>query len=224
MLMNKLMTMMLLAAVQAMPVIIVPEEPLHSNATNELDIVNRARDVLEHPTSLDPLPDPLHEEELEPIQLPPPQRQLTEEQDENNEEPKTPRHNRIGRFAIREELEHWSETYLELKSLKGHFDDQPFNDSVDAWESPKHISMIYLQEFLLIPGASVDLVRAFMGTPDHIGYPPDMAPEELDLGPMPKMAGELWIFKWRGFHDFVWVYAVPHGHVVSSGWYYDKSL
>ena len=49
-----------------------------------------------------------------------------------------------------------------------------------------------------------------IGQPDLVGIPEEI--EEVDMSTLSKIAGDVWIDKWRGFHDCIRVF-VGNKHI-----------
>ncbi|KAJ3089107.1 hypothetical protein HK102_007197 [Quaeritorhiza haematococci] len=113
--------------------------------------------------------------------------------------------------------------YKRLRSIKGFFDggDEIIAD-VDSYGGRKHQIMLSLQNSLVVPGSPSQRMVDIMGVPDVLGLPPDVKideEEESNAG-ISKIAGDFWIYKWRGLRDFMWVYVnAMDESVVASGWF-----
>ncbi|CAF0988242.1 unnamed protein product [Didymodactylos carnosus] len=114
-----------------------------------------------------------------------------------------------------------SETYKSLKNVQGHWQGKPFNTDVDAPNSKKEVSMKYLQEYLGKVGTSADDILNLMGKPDKELDKPDIElVHELNRQSYQCQDGtKIWIYEWRGMHDYVY-FLIKDNKVALSAWYY----
>ncbi|CAF3433299.1 unnamed protein product [Rotaria socialis] len=120
-------------------------------------------------------------------------------------------------------LEAASATYLRLKNVHGHWHNQPHNPATDNFQGERHQAMIELQQNLGKAGTSGDEIQHLMGTPTKILNKPDLVLEhefrrENENYTYPKDA-KIWIYEWRGFHDYVYFVVSNDNKVLQSDWY-----
>ncbi|KAJ3089553.1 hypothetical protein HK102_006119 [Quaeritorhiza haematococci] len=112
--------------------------------------------------------------------------------------------------------------YKRLRTVKGFFDGAEERvPDVDDFEGLKHQVMRQLQEYVVVPGNEAKRVIEVMGVPDMVGLPADVSLEgDEEATSMPKVAGDYWVYKWRGLRDFLWVFVgAGDESVVGSGWH-----
>ncbi|CAM2700561.1 unnamed protein product [Rotaria socialis] len=97
-------------------------------------------------------------------------------------------------------LEAASATYLRLKNVHGHWHNQPHNPATDNFQGERHQAMIELQQNL---GKAV-LEHEFRRENENYTYPKD---------------AKIWIYEWRGFHDYVYFVVSNDNKVLQSDWY-----
>lgn len=111
------------------------------------------------------------------------------------------------------------EQFRALRKIKGHFDGGDFNADVDNFNGAKHQVMKQLLGTFLSnaqqPTSAKDLIT-IMGKPDARKLPKGV---KINAA-IPKIAGNFWVYKWRGMHDFVWTYMANDKTVVAKGWYF----
>ncbi|CAF2524185.1 unnamed protein product [Rotaria sp. Silwood2] len=121
-------------------------------------------------------------------------------------------------------LEISSSTYLRLKNERGHWHSQPHNPTIDNFNGERHQAMIELQKHLGQPNTSADEIQRLMGTPTKILDKPDLVLEHEfrrtnDNYTYPSDA-KIWIYEWRGNHDYVYFVISKDNKVIQSDWYY----
>ncbi|KAJ3089108.1 hypothetical protein HK102_007198 [Quaeritorhiza haematococci] len=112
--------------------------------------------------------------------------------------------------------------YKRLRTLKGFFDGaEERNPDIDDFNGLKHTIMRQLQEYVVVPGNEAQRVVELMGVPDRVGLPEDVSlDQDEEATSMPKVAGDYWVYKWRGLRDFMWVFVgAMDESVVASGWH-----
>ncbi|MFC4158587.1 hypothetical protein [Chitinimonas lacunae] len=109
--------------------------------------------------------------------------------------------------------------YRSLRVVPGRFSGGKWEDTVDRWLGEKHRAMNRLADSLGQPGTPVAELRRLMAEPDRIVQRQQADYSEL-LTRLPKLtaADELWIYRWRGDHDFL-VFAVERDQVKAVQWY-----
>lgn len=122
------------------------------------------------------------------------------------------------------ELETASSTYLQSKNLRGHWHNQEHNPAIDNFNGERHQAMNALQSHLGKPGTSADDIRRFMGEPTKILDKPDLVLEHEfrrtnDNYEFPYDA-KIWIYEWRGYHDYVYFVVSKDRKVLQSDWYH----
>jgi hypothetical protein len=120
-------------------------------------------------------------------------------------------------------LEAASSTYLRLKNEHGHWHNQPHNPAIDNFEGERHQAMKELQQQLGQTGTSADEIQRLMGPPTKILNEPDMVLNHEFLRTnadyqYPANA-KIWIYEWRGGHDYVYFVISKDNKVVQSDWY-----
>jgi hypothetical protein len=117
-----------------------------------------------------------------------------------------------------------SHTYLHLKNHLGHWHDQEHHPAIDDHHGERHKAMLELQEHLGQHGTAAHEIEHSMGTPNKILDKPD---ETLSLElkrnnehyEYPQDA-KIWIYEWRGNHDYVYFIISKDNKVIQSAWYY----
>lgn len=121
-------------------------------------------------------------------------------------------------------IEAASSTYLRLKDERGHWNSQAHNPAIDNFEGERHQSMIELQKHLGQSGTSGDEIQRLMGAPSKTLDQPDLVlnhefKRTNDNYTFPKDA-KIWIYEWRGGHDYVYFVVSNDNKVVQSDWYH----
>ncbi|KAJ3092498.1 hypothetical protein HK102_006692 [Quaeritorhiza haematococci] len=112
--------------------------------------------------------------------------------------------------------------YNRLRTSKGFFDGaEEHVPDVDDFNGLKHTIMRQLQDYVIVPGNEANRVVELMGVPDMIGLPAEVTLDgDENADGIPKVAGDYWVYKWRGLGDFLWVFVgVGDESVVASGWH-----
>ena len=121
------------------------------------------------------------------------------------------------------DLEQSSSTYLRSKEERGHWHNQPHNPSIDNFNSERHQSMIELQKHLGKTGTSSDEIKRLMGEPTNILDKPDLVLNHeftrTDESYTHPTDAKIWIYEWRGNHDYVYFVVSNENKVIRSGWY-----
>jgi hypothetical protein len=120
-------------------------------------------------------------------------------------------------------LEVSSSTYLRLKDLHGHWHNQPHNPAIDNFNGERHQAMQELQAHLGQIGTSGDEIQRLMGPPTKTLDQPDLVLNHEfkrtdDNYTYPNDA-KIWIYEWRGNHDYVYFVLSNDNKVIRSGWY-----
>lgn len=116
----------------------------------------------------------------------------------------------IGRFA-------------ELRKIEGHFDGGPWRAEVDKADGEKHRLMKRLAGCARAARADAAGVRRLLGEPEARLEPGAQAYASTVRAtrwqpPRAKVKGTLWVYRWRGVHDFLLV-AFDRGRVSATGWW-----
>ncbi|KAF9403864.1 hypothetical protein BGZ94_004487 [Podila epigama] len=110
--------------------------------------------------------------------------------------------------------------YQVLRTVKGHWDGGEFSEEVDAFNGKKHQVMQQLAAEFAKPGVLESKIVKTMGRPDSI---PTRVLKELKKSE-PEVTINMYkyiVFKWRGYHDFLWFRIDDRTHKVVQGeWYY----
>lgn len=121
----------------------------------------------------------------------------------------------------------WSQRYLQLRSVSGHFSGGAWDPAVDAWGGDKHRLMQCLAAHAVAAPARALQLQRLMGSPDEVLRCPspacaDIASKaEWGHAAPPSSRGELWLYHWRGRHDRL-VLAMARGTVRADGWLYAR--
>lgn len=120
-------------------------------------------------------------------------------------------------------LEESSATYLRLKDERGHWNNQAHNPAIDNNKGERHQALNVLQEHLGQIGTSSDEIQRLMGPPTKILDQPDLVlNHEFNLKnndfTYPNDA-KIWIYEWRGNHDYVYFVISNDNKVIRSAWY-----
>lgn len=121
----------------------------------------------------------------------------------------------------------WSQRYLQLRIVPGHFAGGAWTPAVDTWGGEKHRLMQCLAEHAAAGALPAARVRAVMGAPDEQLRCPSAACAELiekaewRLGTAPAKPAQLWLYHWRGRHDRL-VLPIGRGGVRGAGWLYER--
>ena len=98
-------------------------------------------------------------------------------------------------------LDEMSMQYSEIRSEKGHFDGEEWNNDVDLWSGRKHILMQALSNRLEAISAGKRQVIEVMGKPDRIVRG---ATAEFGELPVENSEGDILIYFWRNSHDYLY--------------------
>lgn len=122
------------------------------------------------------------------------------------------------------DVEASSSTYLRLKNERGHWHNEEYNAPIDGFNGDRHQAMTTLQKHLGVPGTSTVEIQRLMGSPTKVLEKPDLVLEhefrrmndnfEYPIG------AHIWIYEWRGFHDYVYFLVSKDNKVIQSDWYY----
>ena len=117
-----------------------------------------------------------------------------------------------------------SETYLRLKSQRGHWYSQERNAAIDDNQGERHQAMVALQEHLGQTGTAAEEIQRLMGSPTKTLAKPDLVLQhEMNLKDdnytFPKDA-TIWIYEWRHEHDYVYFFISAEQKVIHSAWYH----
>jgi hypothetical protein len=120
-------------------------------------------------------------------------------------------------------LEESSSTYLRLKEQRGHWHNQPHNPAIDNYDGERHQALTELQKQLGQTGTSGDEIQRLMGPPTTILNQPDLVlnhefKRKGDDYTFPTGA-KIWIYEWRGNHDYVYFVISNDNKVLQSDWY-----
>ncbi|CAF0916115.1 unnamed protein product [Rotaria sp. Silwood1] len=121
-------------------------------------------------------------------------------------------------------LEASSSTYLRLKNERGHWNGQTHNPAIDNFDGERHQAMNELQKHLGQPNTSADEIQRLMGTPTKTLDKPDLVLDHEfrrmnDNYTYPSDA-KIWIYEWRGNHDYVYFVISKDNKVIQSDWYF----
>ncbi|KAF9311384.1 hypothetical protein BG003_007467 [Podila horticola] len=96
------------------------------------------------------------------------------------------------------------QTFQSLREVKGHWDGADFNAAVDAPNGEKHQVMQKLYAVYSKPGVVSAEIVATMGPSDEI--PADILAQLKRSAPQvsPPTNFKYIVYKWRGFHDYIW--------------------
>ena len=116
-----------------------------------------------------------------------------------------------------------SDKYVQLKNERGHWHNQKRIPAIDDYDGERHQAMKELQAYLGQIGTSADQIEQFMGKPTQIVSQPDMVLQHefknaQDPFVYPSNA-QIWIYEWRGNHDYVYFVLSKEMKVVRSAWY-----
>ena len=117
-----------------------------------------------------------------------------------------------------------SSHYLLLKDHRGHWHNQGHRPSIDDQHGTRHQAMIELQEHLGRAGTTTHEIEQLMGTPTKILDEPDQTllyelkrnHENYEYPPDAK----IWVYEWRGNHDYIFFVISKDLKVIQSAWYY----
>ena len=117
-----------------------------------------------------------------------------------------------------------SATYLRLKNERGHWHNQGRNSAIDDNQGERHQAMIELQKHLGQTGRLASEIEQMMGKPTKVLDQPDhVILHEMRLQDenyvFPNHT-EIWIYEWRGNHDFVYFFISKENKVTYSAWYH----
>lgn len=121
-------------------------------------------------------------------------------------------------------IEAASSTYLRLKNVRGHWNNEAHNPAVDNFDGERHQSMKELQKHLGQSGTSGDEIQRLMGPPSKILDEPDLVlnhefTRTNENYTFPNDA-KIWIYDWRGNHDYVYFVLSNENKVIRSDWYH----
>ena len=117
-----------------------------------------------------------------------------------------------------------SSNYLRLKDRRGHYHDQSRRPSIDDHQGDRHRAMIDLQEHLGQAGTTTAEIERLMGEPTKVLDQPD----ETLFSELKRnnnqyqypLDAKIWIYEWRGNHDYVYFVISNEKKVIQSAWYY----
>jgi hypothetical protein len=117
-----------------------------------------------------------------------------------------------------------SNNYLRLKTHIGHWHNQSRRASIDSHNGERHHAMVELQENLGRAGTTTHEIEHLMGSPTKIlDQPNEILLSELKRNnenyEYPHDA-KIWIYEWRGEHDYVYFVISKDKKVIQSAWYY----
>ena len=116
-----------------------------------------------------------------------------------------------------------SSQYLRLKDHRGHWHNQDRRPSIDDHQGTRHRAMIELQEHLGRTGTNTHEIEHFMGSPTKILNEPDMVLNHEFLRTNADYQypadAKIWIYEWRGNHDYVYFVVSKDNKVIQSDWY-----
>ena len=117
-----------------------------------------------------------------------------------------------------------SSTYLRLKDERGHWNNQAHNPAIDNFDGERHQSMVELQKHLGQIGTSADEIQRLMGPASKTLDQPDLVLNHEfkrtdESYTFPKDA-KIWIYEWRGNHDYVYFVLSNDNKVIRSDWYH----
>ncbi|KAF9425003.1 hypothetical protein BGZ94_007930 [Podila epigama] len=111
--------------------------------------------------------------------------------------------------------------FQELRKIQGHWEGGEFNAAVDGFNGEKHQVMQKLQEALGENGVASAEVLSTMGPSDEI--PAEILKQLKRTAPQitPPTNFVYLLYKWRGYHDYVWFRINQKTNKVhSSAWYF----
>ncbi|KAF9435108.1 hypothetical protein BGZ76_006882 [Entomortierella beljakovae] len=113
------------------------------------------------------------------------------------------------------------EKFQTLRKIKGHFDGGDYNEDVDAFNGEKHQVMMKLADNFVKIGVLSDDIITVMGISD--GIPAEILKSLKRTEPLitPPTNFEYILYKWRGYHDYLWIRInLKTKTVQKSEWYY----
>ncbi|KAG0213133.1 hypothetical protein BGX28_004959 [Mortierella sp. GBA30] len=119
------------------------------------------------------------------------------------------------------DLQVLGQDFQALREVRGHWDGETFNADVDAPNGKKFQVMQKLYETLGKPGTLAKDVEAIMGQSDSI--PAAVLKELKRTEPQitPPTNFKYVLYKWRGYHDYLWFRVNLRTKTVSkSEWYF----
>ena len=121
------------------------------------------------------------------------------------------------------DIEQSSTTYLQLKDQRGHWHGQDHNPAIDNYDGERHQAMIQLQNHPGKIGTSANEIQRLMGSPTSTLDEPDLVLNHEFTRTNESFAyppdAKIWIYEWRGNHDFVYFVISNKNQVIRSGWY-----
>ncbi|KAG0071829.1 hypothetical protein BGZ92_004179 [Podila epicladia] len=119
-----------------------------------------------------------------------------------------------------EDVKVLGKTFQSLRAVKGHFDGGDFNEDVDTFNGKKHRTMQKLAKAFNRAGVLEKTIKKTMGRSDKI---PVQVLMELQ-STQPEMTINIYrymVFKWRGYHDYLWFRVDDRsGKAVKGDWYH----
>ncbi|CAF1137891.1 unnamed protein product [Rotaria sordida] len=117
-----------------------------------------------------------------------------------------------------------SSEYIRSKHHRGHWYNKEHRPSIDDYGGNRHKAMIELQEHLGRPGTMANEIEHLMGPPTQILDQPDATllaalKRNNENYKYPDDA-KIWIYEWRGNHDYVYFLISKDKKVIQSAWYY----
>lgn len=117
-----------------------------------------------------------------------------------------------------------SDEYIRLKHHRGHWHNHEYHPAIDNHGGERHQAMIELQSHLGKVGTPVGDIEHLMGRPTKIFYEPDETiltelKRHHENYKFPEDAA-VWVYEWRGNHDYVYFVISKDNKVIQSAWYY----
>ncbi|KAF9372391.1 hypothetical protein CPC16_002454 [Podila verticillata] len=112
------------------------------------------------------------------------------------------------------------QTFQALRQVKGHWDGADFNPAVDAFNGEKHQVMQKLYAVYSKPGVVSAEIVATMGPSDEI--PANILAQLRRSAPQvsPPTNFKYIVYKWRGFHDYIWFRVNMKNDMVQASEFY----
>ena len=115
-----------------------------------------------------------------------------------------------------------AEEFRTLRPLLGQFSGGKWQADIDQWQGKKHQLMLELGVRLADGTFDREQLISLLGPPDHTATDGDPLFSQIQTLPDYQQIspnGEIFVYEWRGTHDFLF-FALAGEQIISSDWWY----